>query len=46
MVKVLKPDTIVNYSCTPDNIFGEYREQGINVVGIENYAITVRKAVQ
>ena len=45
MVEVLRPDTIVNYSYAPDNIFGEYRAQGIKVVAIENYALTVRKAV-
>lgn len=45
MVEALKPDTIVNYSYTPDNIFGQYREQGIEIIQIENYALTVRKAV-
>jgi len=45
MVEVVKPNTIVNYSCTPEDIFGQYKEQGIEVVQIENYAHTVRKAV-
>lgn len=45
MVESLKPDTIVNYSYTPDNIFGQYKEQGIEIIKIENYALTVRKAV-
>lgn len=43
MVETLKPDTIVNYSCTPDDIFGQYKEQGIEIIPIENYALTVRK---
>lgn len=45
MVEALKPDTIVNYSYTPDDIFGQYKERGIEVIQIENYAITVRRAV-
>lgn len=44
MVDILRPCSIVNYSCTPDEIFGQYREQGISIIGIENYALTVRKA--
>ncbi|MDR2939720.1 MAG: DUF4417 domain-containing protein [Clostridiales bacterium] len=46
MVKILKPDTIVNYSYTPDHVFTRYKEQGIEIVQIENYALTVRKAVK
>ncbi len=34
MVKVLKPETIVNYSQTPDDIFDEYRQEGIEIVEI------------
>ena len=45
MVEVLKPNTIINYSSTPDDIFGEYKDQGIEIIHIENYAITVREAV-
>jgi hypothetical protein len=45
MVEVLKPDTVVNYSYTPDDIFTQIREQSIEVIQIENYARTVRKAV-
>ncbi|MDL2226528.1 DUF4417 domain-containing protein [Deltaproteobacteria bacterium OttesenSCG-928-M10] len=44
MVEVLRPRTIVNYSQTPGDIFGEYREAGIDIIAIENYAQTVRKA--
>jgi len=43
MVKRVKPDTIINYSYTPDDIFGQYRDAGIEIVGIENRILTVRK---
>lgn len=43
MVEELKPDTIVNYSYTPNDIFSKYKEQGIEIIQIENYALTVRK---
>jgi len=45
MIESLKPDTIVNYSYTPDDIFDLCKEQGIEVIQIENYALTVRKEV-
>ncbi|MCD7947273.1 MAG: DUF4417 domain-containing protein [Oscillospiraceae bacterium] len=45
MVEVLTPNTIINYSYTPDDIFGQYKDQGIEIIQIENYALTVRKAV-
>jgi len=45
MVGTLKPNTIINYSYTPDDIFGTYKKQGVEVIQIENYNITVRKAV-
>lgn len=44
MVEVLKPDTLVKYSQTPEDIFRPYKEQKINIIEIENYARTVRKA--
>ncbi|MCL2703244.1 MAG: DUF4417 domain-containing protein [Defluviitaleaceae bacterium] len=43
MVETIKPDTIVNYSYTPDDIFNQYRDAGINVIEIENHSLTVRK---
>ncbi len=43
MVKRLQPQTIINYSQTPDDIFGKYREKGIEIIGIANYAISARK---
>ena len=45
MVTRLKPETIINYSQTPDDIFGEYKYQGINIITIPNYALTIRQAV-
>jgi len=45
MVATIKPDTIISYSSTPDDIFGIYKEQGIEIIKIEHYALTVRKAV-
>lgn len=46
MVRVLKPETIINYSSTPDEIFGDCKEQGIKVIEIANRWETVRKAVK
>lgn len=37
MVEVLQPTTIVNYSYMPDDIFGKYKDCGINFVHLENY---------
>ena len=45
MVEALNPGTIVNYSYTPDDIFQPYRKQGIEIIQIENYALTVRRQV-
>jgi len=45
MVDALKPDTIISYSSTPKDIFGQYMEQGVEIIHIENYAITIRKVV-
>ena len=45
MVEVVRPECIVNYSCTPEDIFGEYRDAGIDVVQIENYLQLVKGKV-
>ena len=45
MVECLQPDTIINYSCTPLDIFAFCKDKGIKVIQIENYALTVRKRV-
>lgn len=44
MVEALKPTTIINYSQTPEDIFGEYTRQGITVIPIENYTLAVHTA--
>ena len=45
MIEALSPETIINYSYAPEDIFGDCRKQGIKVISIENYAITVRRVV-
>lgn len=42
MVEALKPETIINYSQTPDDIFAECVAQGIQVIPIENHILTIR----
>lgn len=42
MLEVLQPTTIVNYSYMPNDIFGKYRECGINFIHLENYNNIVR----
>ena len=46
MVEVVKPNTIVNYSYTPDDIFAPHKNQGIEIIQIENYAEIVRRKVE
>ncbi|MCL2352502.1 MAG: DUF4417 domain-containing protein [Firmicutes bacterium] len=46
MVEELRPETIVNYSYTPDDIFLAYKNRGINVIEIENYHETLGKAAK
>ncbi|WP_303174463.1 DUF4417 domain-containing protein [uncultured Desulfovibrio sp.] len=43
MVAVLRPKTIVNYSQTPDDIFGPYKAKGLEIVELPHYARIVRK---
>jgi len=43
-VDALIPNAIVNYSYTPDDIFAPYKNQGIEIISIENHALTVRRA--
>jgi hypothetical protein len=45
MVRVLKPETVVNYSYTPDDLFDRHRKAGIEIIEIEHRWETVRKAV-
>lgn len=46
MVKVVKPDAIVNYSYTPDDIFAHYKSQGIEIIQIQNYTEAVCKGAK
>jgi len=46
MIRVLKPETIICYSQCPDDIFGEHREAGLEIIHIENHWETVKKAVR
>lgn len=43
MVEVLQPQTIVNYSQTPDDVFDLYRAQGVEIIEIPHYAHSIRK---
>ena len=42
LVKRLEPKVIANYSNTPNDIFAEYRNAGIEIIQIPNYHETVR----
>ncbi len=45
LVRVLKPKTIVVYGATPDDIFEEYRERGINIIAFDSEYSQTRKQV-
>jgi len=45
MLTVLKPETLVVYSCAPDDIFAPVREAGVKIIHIENTSFANRKAV-
>jgi hypothetical protein len=44
MVELLKPDTIVNYGSSADDIFGKYKEQGIEIITLNYWRDALRKA--
>ena len=44
MVEALKPETIINYSATPEEIFGPYTDSGIEVIELP-YSHTFKKEV-
>ena len=44
MVVELKPETIVNYSRTPDDIFLPYKQMGINIISFDSYLDCLYKA--
>ena len=43
MVELLKPDTIVNYGSKADDIFGQYRDLGIEVITLNYWRDAFRK---
>lgn len=43
MMERLQPDTIITYSQTPDDVFGEYKEQGLKIIEIPYHVATIRK---
>ena len=43
MIETLRPQTVVNYSQMPDDIFGPYKDSGLEFMGIPHYAFSVRK---
>ena len=46
MVEALRPQTIINYSQTPADIFGEYAQAGLAIIAIPHHALAARKAVR
>ena len=45
MVEALQPQTIINYSSTPDEIFGECKALGVEIIEIPHYSHTYKKEV-
>ena len=45
LVRVLCPKTIIVYGVAPDEIFGEYRQMGINIIAFESEFSKSRKRV-
>ena len=43
MVERLQPQTIITYSQTPNDIFGEYKEQDLEVIEIPYHVVALRK---
>ncbi|MDR0221771.1 MAG: DUF4417 domain-containing protein [Lachnospiraceae bacterium] len=43
LVELCQPDTIVNYSSDADDIFGRYREQGIEIIALNYWRDAFRK---
>ncbi|MDY0204402.1 MAG: DUF4417 domain-containing protein [Desulfovibrio desulfuricans] len=43
MIETLRPQTIVNYSRMPDDIFKPYRKNGPEPIELPYYAFSVRK---
>lgn len=45
MVERLRPQTVIAYSRTPDDIFAEHKQHGLEIIEIPYYAATLRKEV-
>ena len=45
MVEALAPETLVVYSCAPDDIFAPVREAGVKIIHIENTSFIHHKGV-
>lgn len=43
MMEELQPQTIINYSQTPDDVFGECGKRGIEIIQIPHHALSARK---
>ena len=39
----LAPENLIVYGCVPEEIFGEYRDKGVNIVAFEPEILTCRK---
>ena len=46
MAELLEPQTIINYCTKPDDIFGEYEKQGIEVLTLNYWRDAFRKVVE
>ena len=44
MVELLKPSTIINYSTTAPDIFGPYKDQGIEIITLNYWRDALKKA--
>ncbi len=45
MVERLQPQTVITYSRTPNDIFAEHKQRGLEIIEIPYYAATLRKEV-
>jgi hypothetical protein len=43
MVEALEPRSIINHGQTPDDIFGRYKKDGIEVVEMPCHALAIRR---
>jgi len=45
MVEVLQPQTIINYSHTPDDVFADYASRGLEIIAIPHCSNTFKQEV-